>query len=130
MPLPRLASVGEVLEAARLYARATRRFVTISYVLLEGENDSPEQAETLARLLEGTGFHVNLIPWNPVATLPFRPSPRERAQAFWDRLRARGIATHFRRARGADAEAACGQLALRRLAPPATGLASGRPATA
>jgi 23S rRNA (adenine2503-C2)-methyltransferase len=110
IPLPRLPGAREALQAGRDYARATRRFVTVSYVLLDGVNDSPEQADELSRLLEGSGFHVNLIPWNAVPGLAFAPSPRERAQAFWERLRARGTSCHFRKARGAKADAACGQL--------------------
>ncbi len=82
----------------------------MSYVLLQGVNDSLEQADELAGLLEGSGFHVNLIPWNAVSGLAFAPTPREQAQLFWSRLRARGIACHFRKSRGAERDAACGQL--------------------
>ncbi len=110
VPMKNLARARDALAAAREFARATRRFVTVSYVLLDGVNDSLEQASALAELLEGTGFHVNLLPWNAVPELPFAPTPRERAQEFWERLRARGVAVHFRKARGADARAACGQL--------------------
>ncbi|MBI3725019.1 23S rRNA (adenine(2503)-C(2))-methyltransferase RlmN, partial [bacterium] len=109
----RLSRVAEALAAARGYARKTRRFVTVSYVLLDGVNDSPEQARELARILAGSGFHVNLIPLNAVPGVALSPSPRERAQVFWEELRRAGIACHFRRARGADASAACGQLRLR-----------------
>ncbi len=115
IPMKGLATASEALAAARAFARASGRFVTVSYVLLAGVNDEPAQADELARMLSGTGFHVNLIPWNAVPGLSFAPSPRERAQDFWTRLRGRGISCHFRKARGAEADAACGQL--RRRAP-------------
>ena len=66
------------------------------------------------RLLEGSAVHhVNLIPWNEVDGLRFAASRGDRAQAFFERLRAAGRAVHLRRARGADQDAACGQLAKR-----------------
>jgi len=113
IPMRNLATAREALEAARRFARETRRFVTVSYVLLEGVNDGAEQAAALAALLEGTRFHVNLIPWNPVAGVAHAASRKARAQAFWERLRAAGVAAHFRKARGVAADAACGQLRIR-----------------
>lgn len=108
----KLPPVRELVAVAGAYARATRRFVTVSYVLLDGVNDSIEQADALAQLLKGSGVHhVNLIPWNEVAGLGFRASPEERAQAFFERVRASGMPVHLRRARGVATDAACGQLA-------------------
>ncbi len=111
---PRLPPVIDLVAAAGDYARSTRRFVTVSYVLLDGVNDAPEQADLLTALLRGSGVtHVNLIPWNEVPGLGFRASPPERAQAFFERVRASGMPVHLRRARGVEAAAACGQLARR-----------------
>lgn len=110
IPLKNLSTAAEALEAAKRFEAVTRRFVTVSYVLLDGVNDSPEQADALGELLRDTRFHVNLIPWNAVAGIPLAPSPKERAQAFWQRLRDRGVSVHFRKARGTEADAACGQL--------------------
>ena len=112
---PKLWSVEETLDAAAEYRDATGRHVTISYVLLEGVNDSPEQAARLADLLRGRTFHVNLIPHNPVEGLSFRASSPGVAHRFWTILRERGAIVHIRRPRGTDREAACGQL--RRKAP-------------
>jgi 23S rRNA (adenine2503-C2)-methyltransferase len=111
---PKLPPVRELVAAASRYAQATRRLVTVSYVLLDGVNDDPAQADALAALLEGSAVHhVNLIPWNEVDGLRFAASRGDRAQAFFERLRAAGRAVHLRRARGADQDAACGQLAKR-----------------
>jgi 23S rRNA (adenine2503-C2)-methyltransferase len=109
---PRLAPVADVVRAASDYARATGRFVTVSYVLLDEVNDDVDRAVALAALLRGTAIHhVNLIPWNEVPGIPFRASPRERVSAFLARVRAEGIPVHVRRARGGREDAACGQLA-------------------
>lgn len=108
---PKLPPVRELIARASDYARATKRFVTVSYVLLDGVNDDLDRADALVALLRGSGVHhVNLIPWNEVEGLGYAPSPPERAQAFFDRVRAAGIPCHLRRARGASRDAACGQL--------------------
>jgi 23S rRNA (adenine2503-C2)-methyltransferase len=107
----RLPRVAELVALAGDYARRTRRLVTVSYTLLDGVNDDPAQADALAALVKGSGVcHVNLIPWNAVDGLGFAATPRERAQAFFERVRAAGIPVHLRRARGVEADAACGQL--------------------
>ena len=65
-----------MVEAADAYFRATGRRVTYEYVMLRGINDRAEDAEALAGLLRSRKAHVNLIPYNPVAGLPYeRPSP-------------------------------------------------------
>lgn len=107
---PRLWSVAETLDAAEAYRAATKRHVTISYVLLDGVNDSPEQARRLAEVLRGRPFHVNLIPHNAVDELPFRAATREKATRFWEILRERDVVVHIRKQRGAGEDAACGQL--------------------
>lgn len=110
----RLPPVTELIELAAAYGREARREVSLGYVLLEGINDDEARARELARLLAPhPRLHVNLIPWNPVEGLPYRPSPRERVSAFFGALRAAGVPTHVRRQRGSEAEAACGQLRLR-----------------
>ncbi len=112
----RLPPVDDLLALAARYARATRREVTVSYVLLEGVNDDPAQARDLAAKVRAHGLrHVNLIPWNEVPDLPHRASSPARVDAFFGVLRAAGVPTHIRRARGLEAEAACGQLARRGL---------------
>ncbi|NUN47786.1 MAG: 23S rRNA (adenine(2503)-C(2))-methyltransferase RlmN [Candidatus Brocadiae bacterium] len=107
---PKLWPVAETIDAAQAYRERTGRHVTVSYVLLDGVNDSQEMAVELARVLRGRAFHVNLIPHNAVDGLPFRATPPERASRFWKILREHGVVVHIRKQRGADGEAACGQL--------------------
>lgn len=87
------------------------RHFFIEYALLEGVNDSDEDADRLVALLRGVRARVNLIPFNPTPTLPYRrPSP-ERVRAFQARIMSAGLLCIVRETRGDDAMAACGQLA-------------------
>ncbi|GIV96220.1 MAG: hypothetical protein KatS3mg057_0877 [Herpetosiphonaceae bacterium] len=70
MPVNNRYPIAELMEAVRFYIERTNRRVSFEYVLLQGENDTPELAEELAGLLQGMLCHVNLIPWNPVPGHP------------------------------------------------------------
>jgi len=111
VPLNRRWPVADVVAAARAYARETGRRVSYEYVMIEGINDTPAEADAVARLLRGSGAHVNCIPMNPVAHTPWRASSPERIEAFAARLRGAGIGVTVRRNRGQEVGAACGQLA-------------------
>ena len=76
VPVNEKIGLNAVLTAADAYFERTGRQVTYEYVLLRGINDRPTDAHALARLLANRQAHVNLIPYNPVAGLPFeRPDP-------------------------------------------------------
>jgi 23S rRNA (adenine2503-C2)-methyltransferase len=110
--VPANARVGlaAILEAADYFYARTGRQVTYEYVLLRDVNDGPEHAAELARLLRGRQAHVNLIPFNDVEGLPYRrPAPRA-LDDFLATLRRAGVSTHVRKRKGADIDAACGQL--------------------
>jgi 23S rRNA (adenine2503-C2)-methyltransferase len=111
MPVNRVWPVAEVLAATKHYAEKTGRRVTYEYILIEGVNDNPEQAEELLGLLKGSLAHVNLIPMNPVAERPqFRRPSKERIRRFAEILEQGGIEATVRREMGGDIDAACGQL--------------------
>jgi 23S rRNA (adenine2503-C2)-methyltransferase len=118
VPLNRRYPVPEVMAAADRYAEATRRRVTYEYVMIDAINDTSHDAAALADLLHGRLAHVNLIPMNPVAHTPWRPSSSERTEVFATILRNAGIETTVRRNRGVDIGAACGQLAADRAGAP------------
>jgi 23S rRNA (adenine2503-C2)-methyltransferase len=119
VPLNRRWPVRAVVAAAAGYAAATGRRVSYEYVMIDGLNDTPADAEALVRLVAGTGSHVNCIPMNPVAHTPWQASSPERIEAFVGRLRAAGIGVTIRRNRGQEVGAACGQLAAEMSAGPA-----------
>lgn len=102
-------SVGDLVSAARRYFKKTGRRVTFEYALIAGQNDSEENARELARLLHGSGAHVNLIPVNPTAGGFGRP-PRRTVLAFERVLREAGINCTVRVEKGSEISAACGQL--------------------
>jgi len=114
LPAGRRFGVDEILAAADRYQGRTGRPVTIQYCLLGGVNDAPEQARQLAGLLADRRMHVNLLRYNPTGLslrgATYVPSPEGAAEAFTAELRARNVVAHFRRPRGRDIDAACGQL--------------------
>jgi 23S rRNA (adenine2503-C2)-methyltransferase len=110
MPVNRAYPLAELLAAARHYAMRTGRRVTFEYAMLQGVNDSVEQARRLVHLLRDFPCHVNLIPWNPVPEHPFHPSSRRQVEAFLEVVQSAGISCTIRREMGQTIEAACGQL--------------------
>lgn len=102
-------SVADLIRAARRYFRATSRRVTFEYALIAGENDSLETAAELARLLHGSGCHLNLIPVNPTLGGFQRPA-RGAVLAFERVLREAGVNCTVRVEKGSEISAACGQL--------------------
>ncbi len=118
VPLDHRWPATRVVAAAAAYARATGRRVTYEYVMIDGINDTRQDAAETAALLAGHLAHVNLIPMNPVAHTPWRPSPPERIEAFATVLRRAGLRATVRRNRGIEIGAACGQLAAEQAARP------------
>jgi 23S rRNA (adenine2503-C2)-methyltransferase len=112
VPINRRHPIAELLDACWQYAEVlASRQVTFEYVMLDGVNDSVGQARELIRLLRNRPAKVNLIPFNSFAGTPFRCSSQAAMDAFWQTLNSAGIVATFRRPRGDDIAAACGQLA-------------------
>jgi 23S rRNA (adenine2503-C2)-methyltransferase len=111
VPLTHRYPVEQVVAAAEGYAAATGRRISYEIVMIDGINDTPLDAEAAGDLLHGRLAHVNLIPMNPVAHTPWRPSPPARLAAFAAVLRGHGLSVTIRRNRGIEIGAACGQLA-------------------
>jgi len=113
MPINRKYPIQRLMEACRGFAGASGERFTFEYVLLAGINDGMDDAARLASLARGLPVKVNLIPFNAVdGWLDYRPPARARVNALRDRLLELGTATSVRWSRGAEARAACGQLAL------------------
>ena len=110
VPLNRRFPIPQLMQTLHEYQRRTQRRVTFEYTLLDGVNDSPSLAHELVYLLEGLDSHVNLIPMNPVADIPYAPSPWPVVDQFHQILRDSGIISTVRREMGRDIKAACGQL--------------------
>jgi len=110
MPINKRWPIAALLEACREYPLPNRRRLTFEYVMLDGVNDSPEDARRLAKLMRGIRCKVNLIPFNATPDLPDRPSPREQVEAFQKTLHDAGLTATIRESRGRDISAACGML--------------------
>ena len=111
VPINRVHPIAELLEACWHYVdERNGRSVTFEYVMLEGINDAPSQAYALARLLRDHPAKVNLIPFNAFAGTRFRGSGESTIARFRDELLRAGVMATVRRTRGADIDAACGQL--------------------
>lgn len=110
MPVNRAYPMEELLGACRRYYRATSRRISFEYAMIDGVNDSPENASQLVNRLKGLPAHVNLIPLNRVEGSPFRPSSRAAVAAFQQTLERAGIPATVRRTLGGDIDASCGQL--------------------
>lgn len=117
MPVNRRWNIEELMAACGHYYEKTKRRVTFEYILLDGINDSAEEAETLVELLHRHNIHslVNLIPWNPVDGVPYQRSTPEAIRRFQNTVMRGGIKCTVRQEKGADIDAACGQLRLRDL---------------
>jgi 23S rRNA (adenine2503-C2)-methyltransferase len=111
MPINRKHPLEELIAAARKLPIPKRRRITFEYVLLGGDNDSPDDARRLASLLDGVKAKVNLISYNPWPGSPHRRSTPESTSRFLELLAGAGLTVSLRRSRGDDVLAACGQLA-------------------
>ncbi|HXH48704.1 MAG TPA: 23S rRNA (adenine(2503)-C(2))-methyltransferase RlmN [Terriglobia bacterium] len=112
MPLNRKYPLNELLQACREFPLGPREYVTFEYVLLDGINDSDDDARRVAALVRGIKCKLNLIPFNSGTELPYKPSPIERVMGFQEVLRSHEVPAYIRISRGQDVMAACGQLRL------------------
>ncbi|MGH2591894.1 MAG: 23S rRNA (adenine(2503)-C(2))-methyltransferase RlmN [Anaerolineae bacterium] len=113
VPINKRYPLGDLIEACRAYVETTRRRLSFEWALIEGVNDTLEQARALARraLQMPKGLiHVNLIPLNPTRDYAGAASRRERIASFRAELDRRGIPNTLRIRRGIDINAGCGQL--------------------
>jgi 23S rRNA (adenine2503-C2)-methyltransferase len=114
VPLNRRFPLAELMETLRsLETVSARRPVFFEYTLMRDVNDSLEDARCTARLLRGLPSKLNLIPMNAHADAPYLPPRDTDVERFAAELVHQGLTVTVRRPRGADIDAACGQLALR-----------------
>jgi 23S rRNA (adenine2503-C2)-methyltransferase len=110
VPISRKYSLSDLLAACRRFPVRRRSRITFEYVLLDGVNDTPEDARRLVKLLSGIKAKVNLLPLNEAAGIPFRRPSDARVDAFAKILAEKDVTVSVRRSRGRDIRAACGQL--------------------
>jgi len=113
MPVNKAYPLARLIPAIREFTAKHGRMVTLEYILIEEVNDALEQAEKLRDIARDLHAHVNLIPYNTVAGLPWKRPSLTRQERFADVLRAARVSVTLRREKGHDIDAACGQLRLR-----------------
>jgi 23S rRNA (adenine2503-C2)-methyltransferase len=110
IPINRRWPIDTLMEACRYYVARSGRRITFEWALIEGENDTPEQARALGGLVRDMLCHVNLIPLNPTEGYRGGPSSRMRVDRFQAELAKYGVSSTVRVRRGIDIQAGCGQL--------------------
>lgn len=112
VPINRKYPLRTLMAACHRYLdkKDRKAHITFEYVMLDGVNDQKSHACELVRLIEGMPAKVNLIPFNTFRGAKFQSSSEEMTQRFADTLRRKGVVATIRRTRGADIDAACGQL--------------------
>ena len=110
IPSAKNYDIKKIVEDCREFVKKTGRRVSFEYLMLNGINDKIEHADELSDLIKGFQCHVNLIQYNQVKEVEFKHTPSKIAQLFQARLFSNGINVSFRKSRGSDRNAACGQL--------------------
>ena len=111
VPLNRRYPLAMVAEACAEYVAATGRRLSIEWAMIHDVNDQGADAAELAQFARPLAAHVNLIPLNPTPGYPVRGSSARRVREFRDQLESLGVNATVRMTRGAEIDAACGQLA-------------------
>jgi 23S rRNA (adenine2503-C2)-methyltransferase len=110
MPINKKYSIDKIIEACKIYTEVTKRRISFEYALIQGTNDSKDNALELSKKIKGMLCHVNLIPVNAVVGTEMQKSSRQQIEIFRSVLERYGIETTVRRELGSDINAACGQL--------------------
>jgi 23S rRNA (adenine2503-C2)-methyltransferase len=110
VPPNRKYSLQDIIDVCRRFPLKKRSRITFEYVMLDGVNDTPEDARRLVKLLAGIKAKVNLIPLNPAPGIPYDRPSDERVDRFAQILADRYLTVSVRKSRGRDIRAACGQL--------------------
>lgn len=112
MPVNRKYPLGELLDACAYYRDRKSQRLTFEFILIDGVNDSLDQARALAKLARDLEAKINCIPYNAVEGLPWKRPSMGRQDAFMEVLERAGADATLRREKGHDIDAACGQLRL------------------
>ena len=110
IPSAKNYEIKKIIADCKKFVRDTGRRVSFEYLMLSGVNDKLEHANELSDLLKGFQCHVNLIQYNQIDDVEFKRASLKNLQLFQSRLFKNGIAVSFRKSRGLEKNAACGQL--------------------
>ena len=110
IPSAKTYPIQNIVQDCKEFVKETGRRISFEYILLGGINDQLDHADQLSKLVKGFQCHINLIQYNQIDEMPFNQSTAKVSQAFKERLIKNGINVSFRKSRGLEKNAACGQL--------------------
>ena len=110
IPSAKNYNIKNIIKDCRKFVLHTGRRISFEYILLNGINDKEEHADQLSNLIKGFQSHVNLISYNNINEIAYKKSSSSCAHKFKNRLLKNGINVSFRKSRGLEKNAACGQL--------------------
>lgn len=114
MPINKQYNIESIIDSVRKFPINTRKRILFEYLIIDGINDSLTNAKDLVRLLNGINAKVNIIMYNEFSGAKFVRPSQQKAEIFADFLISKGIMATIRQSKGADIDAACGQLRARR----------------
>ncbi len=114
MPINKVYPIEKIMDALKIYYSKTKRRITFEYIMLDGINDSKDNAEELVKLLKGINCYVNLIPYNETNNIEYKRSKKEKIDKFYDIIKKNNLNVTIRREFGTNISAACGQLRSKR----------------
>ena len=114
MPINKSYKIEDIINALKIYYKKTNRRITFEYIMLDGINDSDENAYELCNLLKGLNCYINLIPYNETNNLEYKRSKKDRILKFYDIIKKNSVEVTIRREFGGNISAACGQLRSKR----------------
>ena len=110
MPINKAYPLKEVMDALKYYYKETNRRLTFEYIMLDGINDSEENAKELCKLLKGLNCYINLIPYNETNNIDFKRTKKDKILKFYDIIKKNDMNVTIRKEFGSNISAACGQL--------------------
>ncbi len=113
MPINIKNPLPELIDVLKYYYKKTKNRITFEYLLIGGLTDLPEDAKALAEFCKNFPSKINLIEFNPVAHIDYKKSKKQDAEKFYEFIKSKNIVVTIRKSKGADIDAACGQLALK-----------------
>ena len=110
MPINKAYKIKDIMDALKTYYKKTNRRITFEYIMLDGINDSDDNARELCELLKGLNCYINLIPYNETNNIQYKRSKNDRILKFYDIIKKNNMSVTIRREFGSNISAACGQL--------------------
>ena len=115
MPVNKSNPLPELIEALKYFHKKTGKRITFEYLLINNITDTEKHYKALAQFCKNFPSKINLIEFNQVEHIDYKPSTKEKTRKFYDYLTSKNLVVTIRKSKGQDINAACGQLALKKI---------------